>query len=251
MDKKDEVTMTTLGGSVYIFVDGIGTVSVNWGDGSEIETRKFVYCELEHNQVRFIHKYPAGVAHTITITGENTCTVLSTRAHACAPRSTSEVRGITSLTVNQNKLTALDVSRCTALNYLDCHDNQLTTLDVSLHTALKYLDCGINELTELDVSKNTGLKDLHCYHNEFKVLDVSKNTALKRLDCGSYRIEKLIVNQNCTFSWLCCAACMLEHLDVSRHTPQKVLDGGNIELTLTEINKGIQASKYVYCFPEK
>ena len=65
----------------------------------------------------------------------------------------------------------------TALTTLFC-SNQLTSLDVSKNTALTYLDCSYNQLTSLDVSKNTSLATLYCHRNQLMALDLSKNTAI-------------------------------------------------------------------------
>ena len=77
---------------------------------------------------------------------------------------------------------ALDVSGCTALEYLYCPYNNLTTLDVSGCTALWGLYCSNNNLTSLDVSSNTALDSLSCYSNNLTELDLSRNPYLP-LDC--------------------------------------------------------------------
>ncbi|MCH5174927.1 MAG: hypothetical protein J1F40_03480, partial [Prevotellaceae bacterium] len=51
---------------------------------------------------------------------------------------------------------------------LSCAENQLTALDVSKNTALTDLYCSDNQLTALDVSKNTALTYLECYNNQIK-----------------------------------------------------------------------------------
>ena len=94
----------------------------------------------------------------------------------------------------ENKLTALDVSKNTALTDLYCSRNQLTTLDVSKNTALTDLDCGYNQLTTLDVSKNTALTYLSCRNNQLTTLDVSKNTALTKLSCDNNQLTSLDVS---------------------------------------------------------
>ena len=95
-----------------------------------------------------------------------------------------------------NQLTALDVSRNTALTELRCDYNQLTSLDVSRNTALTYLDCNNNQLTELDVSRNTALTELNCANNELTTLDVSQNTALTVLSCFSNELPSLNISRN-------------------------------------------------------
>ena len=47
------------------------------------------------------------------------------------------------------------------LTYLNCDNSALTALDVSKNTALTELHCWNNGLTELDVSKNTALTVLN------------------------------------------------------------------------------------------
>ena len=70
-----------------------------------------------------------------------------------------------------------------------CHDNFLTTLDVSKNTALLYIQCNGNQLATLDVSKNIVLKELYCYNNQLTGMDLSRNTALIRLGCYQNQIK--------------------------------------------------------------
>ena len=96
---------------------------------------------------------------------------------------------MTELKCTYNQLTALDVSKNTALTALYCTNNQLTALDVSKNTALTQLFCYNNQLTALDVSKNTALTRIFCSNNQLKALDVSKNTALFELNCSGNQIK--------------------------------------------------------------
>ena len=65
-----------------------------------------------------------------------------------------------------NKLTELDLSKNTALDYLDCSDNQLTELDLGENTALTTLYCGGNQLTELDLRNNTKLESVNICNSQ-------------------------------------------------------------------------------------
>ena len=69
-----------------------------------------------------------------------------------------------------NQLTSLDVSGCSALGELKCWNNQLVSLDVSGCTSLIYLRCQDNQLTSLDVSGCNKLLYLYCENN--KITDV-------------------------------------------------------------------------------
>jgi Leucine-rich repeat (LRR) protein len=67
-----------------------------------------------------------------------------------------------------SRLTSLDVSQNTMLEYLYCYGNRLTELNVSQNTALIALACDSNLLTSLDVSQNTSLSYLNCSYNYLK-----------------------------------------------------------------------------------
>ena len=68
---------------------------------------------------------------------------------------------------NRGKITALDPSHNTQLEWLSCSDNTLTSLDLSHNTQLEKLYCNKNQLTSLDLSHNTQLKQLFCDDNNF------------------------------------------------------------------------------------
>ena len=83
---------------------------------------------------------------------------------------------ITSLYCYNNQLTALDVSKDTALTVLWCSENQLTALDVSKNTVLTRLRCDRNQLTALDVSKNTDWTTLRCEWNQLTMPQIESIT---------------------------------------------------------------------------
>ncbi|MCL2488116.1 MAG: protein kinase, partial [Oscillospiraceae bacterium] len=66
---------------------------------------------------------------------------------------------------------SLDLSGLDKLDGLYCNNNDLTALDVSKNTALIILACSDNHLTALDLSKNTSLAWLFCDNNHFKSRD--------------------------------------------------------------------------------
>ena len=146
-DKDDQnpmtMTMTTQGWArVSIRIAGAGTMTINWGDETEIET--YSLWDLYERQ-EFTHYYEDHNTwtHTIEITGEN----------------------ITRLVCSNIGLSHLDVGRNKMLEYLNCGQNSLTYLDVSKNTKLSELWCYMNQLKSLDVSALTELTDLYCFVN--------------------------------------------------------------------------------------
>ena len=135
-----------------------------------------------------------------------------------------------------NQLTELDVSKNTALVYLDCYGNKLTSLDVSKNTNLIRLSCFENQLTELDVRQNAALEYLYCYENQLTELDVSRNPALWILSCGINQLTELDVSQNPALKYLYCNNNQLTELDVSRNNKIFVLEANNNYLTSLNVD---------------
>ena len=155
-------------------------------------------------------------SQTVTITGD--VTYFDCGNNQLTALDVSKNTALTELYCNDSQLTALDVSQNTALTRLSCYNNQLTELDVSQNTALTGLSCYDNLLTALDVSKNTALIWLNCERNQLTALDVSQNTALTGLDCSDNLLTALDVSQNIALSGLYCSNNQLTALDVSQNT---------------------------------
>ena len=148
----------------------------------------------------------------------------------------SKNTALTTLSCDSNQLTSLDVSKNTALTYLSCH-SKLTSLDVSKNTALTRLYCYSNQLTSLDVSKNTALALLWCFSNQLTSLDVLKNTALRDLSCYFNQLTSLDVSKNTALTRLNCYFNQLTSLDVSKNTALTILDCGSNQLTSLDVSK--------------
>jgi Leucine-rich repeat (LRR) protein len=139
------ITMTTKASELRFSVAG-GTkdIDIDWGDGKVSNLKDAIgESEMIPGLFVFAHEYSGATAHHIVITGN-----------------------VTDLYCAGNGLTALDVSRNTALTYLLCSNNQLTGLDVSKNIALNDLECNHNQITKLDVSKNKTLNILSIVGNQ-------------------------------------------------------------------------------------
>jgi Leucine-rich repeat (LRR) protein len=143
LERTGIITMTTKASEVRFSLEGAKDITIDWGDGKKSNVRDAIVDDIS-GWFYFAHDYSGADAHNIVITGSN----------------------VTKLYCGNNSLTALDVSRCTALDDLMCNNNQLTALDVSKNTALHGLDCNYNKITKLDVSKNTVLWQLCCVGNQ-------------------------------------------------------------------------------------
>ena len=161
------ITMTTKASSeVRISIElakGSENLTIAWGDGKESNIGDALFYD-DFGRFVFAHEYSGTTARNIVITGN----VTYFNCYGC-------------------QLTALDVSRCTALTDLNCGDNQLTALDVSRNTALENLECDYNQITRLDVSKNTALGIISIVGNQFTAAalnDLFRTLPYKRADYG-------------------------------------------------------------------
>ena len=145
-------------GRVTIGLCGSGNATIDWGDGTRVETHT-----LKFSMVPYYHTYSGATPRTITITG-------------------SDIRG---LVCTDMQLTSLDVSKNPALSILDCSRNKLTSIDLSNNLDLRHLTCTNNQLTNLDVSKIIWLGLIRCSYNQLTSLDLNNNRAIKNLYCDN------------------------------------------------------------------
>ena len=118
----------------------------------------------------------------------------------------SKNTALTTLLIGSNPLKAMpDLSQNTKLTVLDCSSLGLTKLDVSKLTALTELSCGSNQLKELDLEKLTALTTLNIENNQFETLDVSHNTALTSLNCTNNRLTTIDLSNNKSLKTLFCS----------------------------------------------
>jgi len=199
-------------GEVTFAVGGNGVATIDWGDGSPVETMTLVPLEEgydrepDHNG-DVSHSYAQLAEYTIKITGENIMMLWCDELNIT--NLELNVTALTSFICSQNQIKTLDVSKNTKLKRLVCSDNELTALDVSKIPALQDLVCNANQLTKLDVSKNPALETLWCGGNQLTKLDVSKNPELTYLECYDNQLTSLDLSKNTKLSEINCYGCQL------------------------------------------
>ena len=211
-----QMTMKTALSSVdvLIMMAGSGSCTIDWGDGSEIETKQlhphsYGTVNFSPQECSYLHNYPDTTERTIIITGEN-ITLLDCRGIVISSLDVSRNTALQYLdllsgiiTIDEGKininsssglLTSLDISKNIKLKRLNCTNNLLTSIDVSNNKALNALYCNGNQLTNLDISNNVILTLLYCAGNQITSLDVSKNTRLTDLSCGNNKLDASALN---------------------------------------------------------
>lgn len=101
-------------------------------------------------------------------------------------------------TPQEQRLGAIDISRCPELQYYNCAYNDVESLDLSHNPELFKLNCAYNStLTSLDVSNNPKLEILICECCPIETIDLSNNHYMHFLQAfGNGSMTKLDIGQN-------------------------------------------------------
>lgn len=168
----------------------------------------------------------------------------------CQRRGIRDLTGIehftalTKLICANNDLTKLDVSKNTALTWLNCYYNwDLRPLDVTKNVKLEYLNCSITGLNNLDLSQNSALTTLMCHSCFFTELDVSKNPALGYLECQNNQLTSLDVRNNTELGELQCWRNQLTELDLSKNTKLVELQCQENQLAFLNLEQNTQVTQ--------
>jgi hypothetical protein len=171
----------TFGGILNIEVraDAGCSFCVAWGDGKQDRyVSRGATLSLEHNYFPGVIIPENGISFYVEIfSNEENCRIVEF--------------GLYNI---EMVVTELNLTHCVELEALLCPMMyEPITLDLSKNTALRYLDCNQAKLSELDLSNNTELVELNCYWNDIKTLDLSNNTKLRVLDCTQNKMSVLLI----------------------------------------------------------
>lgn len=125
-------------------------------------------------------------------------------------------------------LTAVDVSQCYNLEYLDVEQNKwISEIDVSNSPNLEYLDVSGNQITFLDVTNNPNLVYLDVAGLMATSLNISQNTLLEYLDIDLSDLTSIDLSQNINLEELrAFEVCGLTELNISQNTNLKFIGFG-------------------------
>lgn len=158
---------------------------INWGDGTE---------EINGLSHTYTDNLPV---HTICIYGSQDA--------------------ITSISITEQEVIFIDVSRDTVLNYFRSIGNRLTKLDISNNRRLESFLCNNEHISLLDFSQNDKLKQLHCSSSEVAKLMLPIKSNLETLMCNRNSLDTLDLSNSIHLKSLMCASNKLRKLDVSQN----------------------------------
>ena len=168
-------------GEVGFKLNGEGTASIDWGDGSPVESLEIRNISLNQNAK---HTYAKASEYTIKVTGENIKDFLCDKL--ALSNLNVNVPTLEKLICKGSEITSLDMSNCPKLRVLGLEYNKnLKSLNISKNPELFLLECcGSKQITSLDLSKTPALEYFKCWGNKITSLDLSKNTKLVEAYCG-------------------------------------------------------------------
>ena len=97
---------------------------------------------------------------------------------------------LNTLYANNNQISEINVEGCTALSAVYVRGNMLESFSLSLLMRLGYMDCSDNLIGALDLSNATELGYLDCSNNNLSSLDLS-NYSGYYLDCSHNNLESV------------------------------------------------------------
>ena len=157
---------------------------------------------------------------------------------------------ITNLKCGSCSLTALDVSKNTALNVLYCHGNSLTSLDLSHNWALSVLYLNDNKLSKLDVSNNEALQMISCDNNLLSLLNLKKNPVLNYLSFMGNKLTTIDVTSNTAIVSMLSARNPLGSLNLKNNALLEALLCGYNNLTSLDLSNNT-ALQELDCYGNK
>ena len=209
--------------TVFYFSDGSHWIPVTDTFFPDPVFRAFVTNHIDTNKDGYLTDYERSAVLTINCAGTE-----ENRGSIQSLRGVELFGSLKTLSCAYNKLSALDVTKNTALETLYCQDNSLTSLDLTQNTKLRQLSCSTNKLSVLDLRSCPALETVYAHYNSLTSLDLSKNTALTGLYIAYNGLAQLNLRANTRLTGLEILHNGMSALDVSSCTAlQKLYCGQN------------------------
>ena len=156
----------------------------------------------------------------------------------------SEGSALESITASNNDLSAIDLSGCPNLYYINLEGNALAEIDVTKLAELQQLDIRYNYIQSLDLTKNEQLEKLYCNDNYLTELNVFINTQLMDLVCSNNQIKSLDLSANSNITNLSCDGNQLTKLNVSNMSNLLSLKCGDNLLTEIDLSQNTHLTRF-------
>ena len=154
------------------------------------------------------------------------------------------------VSVEGNRLKTLILGRQEHLTRLDCEDNNLETLDISGCSQLDLIDCSGNRLTSLNISGCSKLTSISCAVNKIKSLNLKGAPLLAGIDCKSNQLTELDFRNNPQMGYIECSNNLLKSLKLDGLTNLKELECKSNDLTALNVSN-MSELRWLTCYANR
>jgi len=178
----DTISFTWKGGHFKIIASENEQFTIDWGDGSAMETKSGT------GKWQLFSQNYSDSEYMVTVFAVTSDCQLT--AFDC---------------FFGKEVTSLDVKNCPSLTWLNCSgNNSLSSLDISNNIVLKRFECIYNQIDSLNISNNLEITGLWCYYNQLNSLLLGDNEVLTKLDCSNNKLITLHLDKCTSLKELIC-----------------------------------------------
>ncbi len=130
----------------------------------------------------------------------------------------SHLVSMTTLDLQNNNISSIDITSNDKLEYLDISNNQLTELDISSNYKLNTLILSNNSISAIDLSKNPLLQTVYLSSNNITSIDLANNSEIVNLKLTSNQIASIDLSNNTSITDIDLSKNHLKSIDLSSNT---------------------------------
>lgn len=246
--KADQIKLTSVkGGEITLsfIVSEVTNITVDWGNGTPVSYPINV-TSLTDN----------GAPVTGTPTGEVIVKGEGLIAFDCnlseiTDLDVTEATSLIKLAFNNNKISAINLSKNTAIATLYAEINELEVLDIAALKDLKMIYANNNKLTGINISNNLALTTFNINNNLISAVDFSKNENLTAIYALGNQFETVDLSNNKALTYISFNNNQLTSIDVTPLTKLKSLFLLNNQLTSVIGAEIVAATATVNCTGNK
>lgn len=154
--------------------------------------------------------------------------------------------GLLRLRIEEQGLTAIDLSKAPALTMIQLAGNKLTALDVTGNPQLTGIYAEKNAIAGIDLSNNASLRVLQMYDNRLSgTLDLSGMNMLSSVDIDNNSVSELLLPSHSRLVEVNCENNMLSAIDIAGRTGLRNINIYGNRLTSLDLT-GLRALEDLY-----
>ncbi len=236
--RADEVKLTTAlatGEKLAVALNADLTATLTWGDGSQQTVESDG--SLQEIDVK---------SSTLTITTDESLTSLYLQGDKLTALDVSGAPALVSLYCADNQLQELSLTKNTALTTLDAQDNQIGTLTASALKALTSVNVANNGMTKLTLASTARLGSLVCSGNQLTALpSAAILSTAETVWVQDNSLTTLPIAQDKSLRSLCAGNNQFATVNFTTAAQLSEVSLDNNKLTTLDLSKGASKLQYL------